>query len=134
MIFVDTSAWVALADPDDEHHAAATRVNAEVRKGAHGKLVTTDYVLNETLSLVRDRVGFDHLRAFAQGLLGSPNVHLLWVEEAQFRTSLDLMLTREDKRWSFTDCTSFVTMKSMGVREAFAFDSDFRQAGFVVIP
>ncbi len=35
-----------------------------------------------------------------------------------------------DKDFSFTDCTSFVLMRKLGLREAPAFDGHFTQAGF----
>jgi len=39
-----------------------------------------------------------------------------------------------DKQWSFTDCVSHVVMKQRGITEAFAFDADFAQMGFVRQP
>jgi len=40
----------------------------------------------------------------------------------------------QDKRWSFTDCTSFVLMQNLGIRKALTFDANFRQAGFATFP
>ena len=40
----------------------------------------------------------------------------------------------EDKVLSFTDCTSFALMRERKLLEAFTFDSDFKRAGFVVLP
>lgn len=51
MIFVDTSAWYALAEPGDPNSPAARswlRTNTAA-------LVTTDYILNELLTLLRAR-------------------------------------------------------------------------------
>lgn len=44
------------------------------------------------------------------------------------------MRSRHDKRWSLTDCISFVTMEEFGIEVALTLDADFRQAGFQVIP
>ena len=47
----------------------------------------------------------------------------------------DLFAEYSDRTFSFTDCTSFALMKSMGLEEAFTFDRrDFGAAGFSVIP
>jgi predicted nucleic acid-binding protein len=134
MIFVDTSAWLALADAKDENHDAARQFEAKLRKGDHGKLVTSDYILDETITIVRDRAGIAKARDLSRTLLDSPNVHLLWVGEHQFRESLELLFSHQYKHWSLTDCTSFVLMRGMEIGIAFTFDSDFGQAGFSALP
>src|ERR1051325_6831649 len=51
MVFVDTSAWFAAIVPSDPNHASAAHwlaANAEV-------LITTDYIVDETLTLLRAR-------------------------------------------------------------------------------
>lgn len=134
MIFVDTSAWLALADPSDAHHTEALEFEAGLRQGTHGKLVTSDFVLDETITIVRDKAGMAKARDLSNAMLESPNVHVLWVREAHFRDALALLFSREDKHWSVTDCTSFVLMRGMELEAAFTFDADFRQAGFSTFP
>jgi predicted nucleic acid-binding protein len=134
MIFVDTSAWLALADPSDARHAEAREFEQRLRRGAHGKLVTSDFVLDETITIVRDRAGLTRARELSRTILDSPNVHVLWVAEAQFREALELLFSHEDKHWSLTDCTSFVLMRGMELETAFTFDTAFRQAGFAPLP
>jgi hypothetical protein len=134
MIFVDTGAWYALMDATDPNHAAALAISRDVSRGKLGRLVTSDYVLAEAYTLCRFRGGIDSLRRLAAQVRESPNVRMLRVTETEYERALDLMLTREDKRWSFTDCTSFVLMESLAIRDAFAFDENFAQAGFTVRP
>jgi len=134
MIFVDTGAWYALMDATDPNHAAALRVSRDLARGRAGRLVTSDYVLAEAYTLCRLRGGIEPLRRFAGRVRESPNLRMLRVTETEYEGALDLMLTREDKRWSFTDCTSFVLMESLAIRDAFAFDENFAQAGFSVRP
>lgn len=97
-------------------------------------MVTSDYVLDETLTLVRKRVGLEEVERLSNSLKASPNVHVNWVGERVFESALRRMLTHQDKVWSFTDCTSFETMQELGIRRAFAFDRDFTSAGFEVVP
>ena len=40
----------------------------------------------------------------------------------------------QDKRWSFTDCTSKVVMDKIGILEAFSFDKHFVQMGMIIKP
>jgi uncharacterized protein len=134
MIFVDTSAWLALVDPADVHHSEARAFEAGLRRGVYGKLVTSDFVLDETITIVRDKAGFARARDLSRALLDSPNVHVLWVGEPQFRDALELLFSHEDKHWSLTDCSSFILMRGMEIESAFTFDSDFRQAGFAALP
>jgi uncharacterized protein len=134
MILVDTSAWVAVADGQDGSHKAALTFHRELLRGTHGRLLTTDFVMDETLTLVRKRCGPDLVRSFAHGLDSSKSTQQLWVNTAQFVAARSLFLTQGAHAWSLTDCTSFVVMRELGIQVAFAFDRDFEQAGFRIYP
>jgi predicted nucleic acid-binding protein len=64
----------------------------------------------------------------------SESVDVVWIGEHAFWEAAKLMEERLDKRWSFTDCTSFVAMRSLNVGSAFTFDDNFQQAGFKMLP
>jgi len=134
MIFVDTSAWLAVADGRDGNHGAAVRFQRELAAGSCGRLITTDYVLDETLTLVRRRSGPASVRALLAGIQASRSVHSVWVSPTHFEAAKGLFLDQAANGWSFTDCTSFVVMRELGIELAFTFDSDFREAGFEVRP
>lgn len=134
MIFVDSSAWVALVDQRDGNHSAAIRQQAELLQGRLGRLITSDFVLDETFTLVRKRLGADAVRQFSSGIDSSGSVHVLWVTPEQFEASKKLFLLQGRRSWSFTDCTSFSLMRELGIRSAFSLDSDFREAGFDIWP
>ncbi len=134
MIFVDTGAWYALMDATDPNHAAALAVYRDLARGRMGRLVTSDYVLAEAYTLCRFRGGIEPLKRLAALVRESPSLRVLRVSETEYDRALEMMLVREDKRWSFTDCTSFVLMESLAIRDAFAFDENFAQAGFSVQP
>lgn len=134
MIFVDTSAWFALLYDKAAERPEATSTFAEIEKGRFGTPVTTDYVLDETFTLLRQRAGLAPVSRLSALLRQSPSVRRLRVGEAVFEQSLNLMLSRPDKRWSFTDCTSFVTMRETRIPRAFTWDHNFTEAGFEVLP
>ncbi len=134
MIFTDTSAWYATEVEDDENHAQAIRFLNSLRGGRHGSMVTTDYVLDETATLLWLRRGSVPALRFLDKLNRSRSVRLLWIDQPIFWETVDLMKERQDKRWSFTDFTSFLVMKQMNVTEAFGFDRNFQQAGFTLLP
>ena len=134
MIFVDTSAWLALSDARDGSHASALRAHSALVTGRLGRLITTDYVMDETLTLMRKRVGPEHVREFVERLELSRSSQLIWVTPEHYRLARSLFLEQKSRSWSFTDCTSFVIMRELGISVAFTFDHDFRQAGFEGFP
>lgn len=130
MIFVDTGSWYALMDAADPNHRAAVAFWRGLMGGVHGRLVTSDYVIAETYNLLRQRGGTEPVKGLSRLLKETRSVELLWVGPDDHERGLELLLGRRDKPWSFTDCTSFVVMEALGIRDAFAFDRNFAQAGF----
>jgi uncharacterized protein len=131
---VDTSAWYALEVEDDVNHEAACRFLSKVATGKYGVSVTTDYVLDETLTLLRSRRNLSSASVFIDKIKKSKSVRVFWVEEGLFEKALDMFQGSDRKGWSFTDCTSFALMKDLLIPEAFTFGSHFREAGLQVLP
>ena len=130
-VLVDTSALLALAFPDDRHHAAAV---AFVRGHPHARLVLTDLILAEVATRIRARAGAPRAVAVARSLFDSRRYELLFVDSDVVRGALDLMARFGDKRLSLTDCTSFGLMDRLGLESAFAFDNDFLDCGYRMVP
>lgn len=128
MIFVDTGAWYALCDRSCIEHAAATRYAESVRE----RLVTTDYIVAELLTLPRARRLHQEAIALGERLLTGRQALLVWVTPDDVRRAWKLFQFR-DKFWSFVDCVSFAVIERMGITEAFAFDDHFRQFGKVTV-
>ncbi|HEV2520024.1 MAG TPA: PIN domain-containing protein [Thermoplasmata archaeon] len=134
MIFVDSSAWIALLDQGDGHHSRAMDFQRVLKGGAHGRLITTDYVLDESITYLRLTAGVEQARSFRQIVQASESVQVVWTTPELFWASWEALISRPDKRWSLTDCLSFKTMENLDIHTAFAFDNDFRQAGFNLLP
>jgi uncharacterized protein len=96
--------------------------------------VTTNYVLVETVSIIRRRLGLRPALTRSDTLLHNQGVGLFWVEPVHHQEAMRLMTTQADKEWSLTDSASFVIMRSLGIQDAFTFDQDFTQAGFISHP
>ena len=47
-----------------------------------------------------------------------------------FDQAFRLCADRSDKKWSLTDCISFVVMEDYGIQDALTGDRHFEQAGF----
>jgi len=134
MILIDTGAWYALTDPQERHHGRAVGVFGRSTKEEHGRMVTSDYILDETYTLIRMRLGIEPVRRLRGLLRQSSSIQVVRVSDTDFERSVDMMLAHEDKRWSLTDCTSFVLMQELEIGDAFTFDHNFAEAGFRVIP
>ncbi|HLC01158.1 MAG TPA: PIN domain-containing protein [Candidatus Bathyarchaeia archaeon] len=134
MIFVDTSAWYAAEVADDINHEAACKFLAEIASGKHGVSVTTDYVLDETLTLLRSRRDSASASYFIDKIRKSNSVRVFWIDESLFEKALYIFRKSARKSWSFTDCTSFALMRDLSVTEVFTFDVHFREAAFQALP
>ncbi len=134
MIFVDTSAWYAVEVEDDVSHTAARSFLSQLASGKHGVSVTTDYVLDETLTLLRSRRGLEAAVTFIDKIRKSKSLRVFWIDEGLFEKALGTFRASGHRSWSFTDCTSFALMKELSVAEAFTFDKHFDEAGLGAYP
>jgi predicted nucleic acid-binding protein len=133
-LFVDTSAFYALADKKDTNHRRARAFLAALQRKGQALLTTTD-VFDEIVTLVRYRLGHRAAVTLGDKLSVSSWCRVLEVRDDIRRGAWDIFVRYTDQAFSFTDCTSFATMRSMHLSEAFTFDRrDFAAAGFVVRP
>ena len=126
---MDTSAWLAYANRTDKCHA-------EVRgalKRFEGRLVTTNFVFDETVTLCR-RLGHGTATLVGDALRSLDLVDMVRVRPSDEQDAWQLFKDRADKEYSFTDCTSFVIMRRLSLSRAAALDEDFRREGFEAVP
>jgi predicted nucleic acid-binding protein len=129
MILVDTGAWFAAFVPNDPDHAAADTWLETNRE----PLVTTDYVIDELLTLLKVRGELQRALRLGASLLAGEIAQIAWVTPDDVQQAWQTFQRYQDKGWSFTGCVSRVVMERLGLRTAFAFDDDFRQFGTVII-
>ncbi len=136
IVFVDSSAFKANYDLTDDYHQRAAELMQKVaaRKSDVTYFLTTDYVLDEALTLTRFASSHDKAVELADGARNSKFLQIVYSDENLFTEALKMFRNHSDKEWSFTDCVSFVTMKKHIVKTAFTFNAHFKQAGFAVIP
>jgi uncharacterized protein len=134
MIFIDTSAWYAIEVEDDINHETALDFLSKIATGKHGISITTDYIIDETLTLLRSRRDLASALPFVDKVMKSKSIRVFWITEDLFGKALNLFRKPENKGWSFTDCTSFALMQELDVLEAFSFDNHFREAGLQMLP
>lgn len=131
--FVDSSGWYALIDRRDAHHeAVADLARHLVTTGT--RLVTTDYVIDESCTLAKARSGSLMALRLLDVLHGTSAVDLEWIGPERFERAEAALRRYADQAFSFTDCTSFIVMRELGIGDAITTDGHFRVAGFNVQP
>lgn len=131
-IFIDTSGFFAMLARDDDRHAKAAKVVAAARKRQRG-FVTTDYVLDETATLLKARRKTHLLASLFQRLNQTRACRIEWTDSERFHQVLAFFVKHADQEWSFTDCLSFVVMSDLRLREALTKDVHFQQAGYAAL-
>lgn len=129
-VFVDSAAFFALWDASDAHHLAALRLQATLRRRRR-RFLTTEYVVDETVTLLRVRHSHAAATDFLDTIERSEALQLEWIGPQRFHAAAALFRKHSDKEWSFTDCVSFAIMRELRIRDAFTTDRHFEQAGFV---
>lgn len=131
MIFVDSSALLAIFSVNDQNHQRAELCLREVREKKQ-TLVTNNYVILESIALLQKRFGLEKVRDFQNMLL--PLIQIDWIDKDQHDAAIRAVFQGNLRDLSLVDCTAFQTMRRMGIETAFTFDSHFREEGFTTIP
>jgi predicted nucleic acid-binding protein len=127
--FVDTGAFIALLDADDPRHGAARATLVEL---ADHDMVTTGYVVAESIAVVRRRFGVEGAIALVDDLL--PLVEILPVEPSVHDTALARYRASLPSGTSFVDQVSFGVIEREGIDTAFALDAGFATRAVRVLP
>ena len=129
-VFVDTSALYALLSATDPEHARAAKTFAGLAQ-ERVPLATSSYVLVEVYALLSRRLGLKAVKAFRHDF--APVLRTSWVDAEVHEQALDLLEQEARRKLSLVDATSFVLMRRLGIDRAFAFDEDFKRAGFEMV-
>ena len=129
-IFVDTGAWYAVVDKKDPDHAQAE----SYFRNNKTPLLTTNFIFDETITLLRSRLGWSTAKEFGQNLKNSSFVSIIGIKDEDEKRAWQIFLKYKDQDYSFTDCTSFAVMERLKIDTAFSFDSHFESMKFQVMP
>lgn len=130
-VFVDTSALYAMLSADDLHHDAAVRC-FETLHDEQTTLVSTNYVVVECASLIQRRRGFEHASTFL--VKAGSILEIVWIDAEEHRQTVALWRAAQSRALSLVDCSSIAVMRAHGLHRIVAFDRQFAQAGFELLP
>jgi predicted nucleic acid-binding protein len=128
-VFLDSGGLLGLIHRRDQHHQRALGVFSRLI-AARTPLLITDYVTDEALTLLKVRCGQTGALGLLDFLDSCPVLEWEWISPDLFRAASRFFRVRGDHEYSFTDCTSFLTMRAHGLSDAFTTDRHFVEAGF----
>jgi predicted nucleic acid-binding protein len=129
MIFVDSGAWFASVIEDDVDHRAAK----EWFEQNTDDLFVTDYIIDETLTLLRSRGAKIKSLELGKLFFETDKVLVHYLAADELREAWNVFKQYSDKGWSFTDCSSNVICAKLEIKHAISFDKHFKQFGALVI-
>ncbi|MBS3736915.1 PIN domain-containing protein [Candidatus Bipolaricaulota bacterium] len=130
LVYVDTSGWYALVDESDPEHRPVREWFEENKT----PLITSDYVFDETITLIRTSLGHQEAVQFGERLKESKVAQLISVPKGDRERAWEIFKKYDDQVFSFTDCVSFAQMERLDIRTALALDDDFKIMDYSVVP
>lgn len=134
-VFIDSSAFIAVHDYKDSYHRQAKETTSLIL-ATRVSTITTNFIIDETLTHLLIYAGFKEAAHFGRRFFEDEHeIEFMRIDKEQELEAWQVFQKyNRDKKWSFTDCTSFVVMRDMGIKAVFTFDRrDFRQMGFKVL-
>ena len=131
IIFIDTSAFLAILNEDDKNHLVAKKLWNKMLY-SENVLISNNYVLVESFALIQRRLGMEAVRVFQEDIL--PLINIEWIDAGTHKSGVSALLAALRRKLSLVDCVSFEVMRSLGIKTVFAFDPHFAEQGFKCIP
>lgn len=127
-VFLDTSFFKGFVDEGDDFHNRAVKMYEKMSL-ERDVLVTSNFVLDETITLVRVRCGVERVRDLREVLVRLDPLKIFRVTALDEKEAWD-WFWNDWSKLSYTDCTSFAVMRRLGIRKVATFDDHFAKAGF----
>jgi uncharacterized protein len=138
-VFLDTWGWMVLGCRNDPYYSAIAKLYSEFRN-SKTVIYTSDYVLDELISLLFRRESYPEALNFMNGILSAANPGIIQIERItleRFSSAWELRTKYLDKPTiSFTDFTSMSIMKELKITYVLSQDEHFIQVGmgFLRVP
>jgi hypothetical protein len=133
VIYIDTGAFLARHLSNDQYHPQASTFWGLIRK-TQEKCVTSNFVLDETFTLLGRRAGYSFAAQRAKNIYASESIDILRPTREVELEAIGVFEKYSDHHLSFTDCISLVLMRISKIKRVFTFDYHFRLAGFHIYP
>lgn len=131
MIFVDSSAIIALSDRKDEFFLQAIDWRNLHRTSG---FCTSNIVFIESMGWIRHKRGKRLAVQTGNNILFGSGISVERVRQDDEVEAWQLFNKVDGRGLSMVDCTTLILMKRLKIKEIFTFDSDFKKFGFKVYP
>lgn len=131
-VFADANGWIALNSKKDQLHNSAKKTNKELLQNGY-RYITTNFVLDETYTGLLIKVSHFAAVDFGEKIRSARTVEVIHINEDIEEEAWKLFKQYHDKKFSFTDCTSFIVMRQLNLIEALTNDHHFEQMGFTTL-
>ncbi len=132
IVFVDTSAWLALINKSDVFHVKAKNIR-DILLRDNIQFIVTDYVIVEVANSLSKIPWRSSAIQLINSIQLSENTRVVEINKEIYNEAWGLYSNRTDKEWGLTDCASFVVMKRYAITVAFTNDHHFEQMGFNIL-
>lgn len=132
MVFVDTSFFKGLLDTADDFHQRA-KSNWQKLKEEDAAIITSNYVLDESFTLIRIRCGLKIVDQFRDDIVKSSHVIKIMRVTVADEANAWKWFLKDWSKLSFSDCVSFALMKRLDITRVATFDEHFKKAGFAIV-
>ena len=131
-LFIETWGWIVLGNKREPRHAELLEFYSAWKK-QKGRSYTTDYVLDETFTLLFRRLRIEDAKKSVNAIekgIERGYIRLERITAERFEMAKSLRMRFQDKpRISFTDFTSMVVMAELGIADILTEDEHFTQVG-----
>jgi uncharacterized protein len=129
LVFADAFYFVARLNRRDQYHAHVLKFSRDFR----ARILTSDWVLMEVADALAESESRARVRDFILHLRESAACEIVPASRELLDRAQELYHQHADKKWTLTDCVSFVIMRERKVSDALTGDKHFEQAGFVAL-
>ncbi len=128
-VFIDSDALIGLYNEKDAHHQKANKVIEQI---THHTLCTSNFVINETATVLSVRANQNLAVKFLSGI-DELDLAIIHVDEALQRASWKYFQGINKKGTSVVDCSNVVLMKKFGIPRIWSFDKFYRRLRLDVV-
>lgn len=133
MLFVDSSAFIALNCPENSNHQRAVKFVKSLL-GETAKITTSFLVVAEAATEIRKRLGYQAVLAFL-ARFEKEGITVFHVNEVIRLNAKDMFTGHEKvKELSFLDCLKVATMHYYGIHKVFTFNAELDELKVVRVP